>query len=330
MKRIPLRFGMSDSLGPKAKNIVGQSARLWWAGLHSILAGAHWSWHPSGMRVFLIVIGEVVPVLVLVGLVFVERWKRDKSGERPPIREKLLREPGHTLRRQFAAGNETFLGWFFGAMGAGCFFGFLLFSEPPGYESMCLAVALAAAVCTLMGWRTLKGLRPLRLGILGEQAVAEQLQSLIARGYQIFHDVPGSGKWNIDHVAVGPAGVFAIETKARSKKPGRKKQQEHEVIYDGKTLRFPWGEDNATLEQARRNGRWLAEELSKATGERVAVQPMVVLPGWYVTMTTRSDLKVLNAKVVPEIIANEEPVISSESVQRIAYQLDRRCRDVEL
>ncbi len=35
----------------------------------------------------------------------------------------------------------------------------------------------------------------------------------MTRGYLLFHDVPLRGYGNIDHVAVGPGGVFTIETK---------------------------------------------------------------------------------------------------------------------
>jgi len=32
-------------------------------------------------------------------------------------------------------------------------------------------------------------------------------------GYHVYHDFPAE-RFNIDHVVVGPAGAFAIETKA--------------------------------------------------------------------------------------------------------------------
>lgn len=59
-------------------------------------------------------------------------------------------------------------------------------------------------------------IRRKRLGWEGELATGEQLNRLYAQGYDVFHDIDGGG-FNIDHVAVGPAGVFAIETKARVK-----------------------------------------------------------------------------------------------------------------
>lgn len=52
---------------------------------------------------------------------------------------------------------------------------------------------------------------PLRKGIRGERRVAETLGEL-GPAYQTLHDID-TGHGNIDHVVIGPTGVFAIETK---------------------------------------------------------------------------------------------------------------------
>ena len=69
--------------------------------------------------------------------------------------------------------------------------------------------------------------------------------------------------------------------------------------------------------------------LSKATGERVTVQPIVALPGWFVDRKGKSDVKVLNGKEVPSFIATEPATLSDKTIQQISYQLEQRCRDVE-
>jgi hypothetical protein len=52
-------------------------------------------------------------------------------------------------------------------------------------------------------------------GALGERTTAEALDELTARGWTTFHDVrwPGRQRANIDHIAVGPPGVFVIDSK---------------------------------------------------------------------------------------------------------------------
>lgn len=58
--------------------------------------------------------------------------------------------------------------------------------------------------------------RSYQLGYEGEIAVGQELNQLMLDGYRVYHDFPGD-KFNIDHIVVGPPGVFAVETKARSK-----------------------------------------------------------------------------------------------------------------
>jgi hypothetical protein len=53
-------------------------------------------------------------------------------------------------------------------------------------------------------------------GADGEEATARALGALSAEGWRVFHDVrwPGRSQANIDHVLVGPGGVFVIDTKS--------------------------------------------------------------------------------------------------------------------
>jgi hypothetical protein len=53
---------------------------------------------------------------------------------------------------------------------------------------------------------------PLRKGILGEEAVAGALSEL-PPSYRVLHGVE-TGQGDVDHVVIGPTGVFALETKA--------------------------------------------------------------------------------------------------------------------
>ena len=50
-------------------------------------------------------------------------------------------------------------------------------------------------------------------GARGEVRVGAELEKLYREGFHIFHDWD-KGRGNVDHFAVGPQGVFAVETKA--------------------------------------------------------------------------------------------------------------------
>jgi hypothetical protein len=284
-------------------------------------------------RNFLFMLAGCIPVTVLIVFVFADRWRCKQAGERPPQQEKLLRPAGYSLNLRLADLGDDFSSWMIGAYLTTLVSVGIISLYPSNDRTtqtiVFIVFSLGAAVCTVLAWRKVMEIRKVRLGLLGEQSVAEQLQTLLAKGYRVFHDIPGDGKWNIDHVAVGPAGVFAIETKSRTKRPGKAGERDHEAEFDGKAIRFPSGYDDKAPAQARRNAKWLANMLSKSTGKRVTVQPIVALPGWWVTLKADSDVKVLNGKQVPGFIAAEPPKLSSDVIDPIAYQLEQRCRDVE-
>jgi len=173
------------------------------------------------------------------------------------------------------------------------------------------------------------------LGYFGERVVAEHLEPLKAHGWRIFHDVPGSNNghaFNIDHVAVGPPGIFVIETKTRRKGGARPGFDDHKVFFDGHSLVWPWGEDNHGLDQTERNAVWLADTLLAETGENVPVTPMLTLPGWWVEMKPSRDprrCRVANPKALSIILPNGPTVLSPPQIAAIAAKLEARCRNVE-
>ena len=78
-----------------------------------------------------------------------------------------------------------------------------------------------------------------------------------------------------------------METKSRLK-PRRGDRDGAKVTYDGAFLSFPGWTEAEPIEQARRQAKWLATELSKAVGEPVHVSPVLALPGWFINEKRRS------------------------------------------
>src|SRR5215212_1786597 len=54
-------------------------------------------------------------------------------------------------------------------------------------------------------------------GAEGEEVVGRILEGLAAKGWHVIHDV-SFGRGNIDHIVVGPGGIYTIETKSRAGK----------------------------------------------------------------------------------------------------------------
>ncbi len=173
------------------------------------------------------------------------------------------------------------------------------------------------------------------LGYFGERMVAEHLDALKGQGWRVFHDVPGTDKgrkFNVDHVAVGPPGVFVVETKTRRKGRARPGFESHKVYFDGHSLVWPWGEDNHGLEQAEHNAQWLADLLQAELRESVPVIPFLTLPGWFVEMKPAQNpraCRVTNPKGLDRFLPNGAAVLSSHQIAAIAVKLEELCRDVE-
>ena len=146
-------------------------------------------------------------------------------------------------------------------------------------------------------------MRNYRFGLRGEQAVAEELnnRNLISAGYVSFHDVPGDGPWNIDHVVVGPGGIFVLETKTRSRRKAKRDQPEQTVFFDGKMLHFPWCFDSNAVNQVKYNAEWVKNFVAGFGPKDMLVQPVVVVPGWFVEAKGNYPVKAMPAELVPGI-----------------------------
>ncbi|GAB5561825.1 MAG: hypothetical protein SynsKO_34720 [Synoicihabitans sp.] len=269
-----------------------------------------------------------------------------KRGERPPVEFKFLRGPGETLRQRIAKFDENFLTdlgkWALAPVVVTFVVSFTWFKLTPLKEWWHLylwgaATILVFAFSVLWGmrrvWADFTRYRSDRLGYMGERFVGEKLNSLIRDGYWFFHDIPaekGERKFNLDHVVVGPTGLWLIETKTRRKGRAREGFEEHVVKFDGRQLIWPWGEDSHGLKQTEAECRWLKEWVERRTGIKTEPRGILTLPGWMVKEQTKADIRVLNPKNIPSAIKGRgEQVLTVQQVDLIARQLDLVCRDVE-
>lgn len=286
-----------------------------------------------------VLIGMVTPMLVFCGAVFLERW-RTWRHQKPPQSDKLLRPPGYSITRKLDACEDGILKTLMVGSAVGMSGGLLAYvvgtvfgSGNRSFGWLMFGVSLVPAgftcVIALRAFRQVQGLRNLRLGLSGEQAVAEALHEAADAGYRIFHDLDTGRIGNLDHIAIGPRGVFLIETKARRRHGSRNGKPAHEVTYDGKGLEFPSHYDTKTIPQAARNAEWLAQRLTKVTALPVTVQPVVALPGWYVQTKGNFPVKVMNAAYLAKYLRSQGVVLDDKQVQRIIAWLDDQCRDVE-
>lgn len=168
------------------------------------------------------------------------------------------------------------------------------------------------------------------LGHDGERVVADCLDELRAHGYRIFHDIPSQRDVgaNVDHLAIGPGGIFVIETKTRRKPTGR----DARVTFDGETLLIDgYVPDRDPIGQVCAVSREIGEWLRLDTGQEVAslIKPVVVFPGWYVADPRRirdRPIWVLNDRALNKIIRKEDERLSPGDIALFSSRIEQRVR----
>ena len=271
---------------------------------------------------------------LLIGLMHLRNWRIERKKLRLPVTERLLRSPGESLRKKLETLEEqlsTELTLVF-VLPLICASLFLIGRNRLPPSPVIFGVSVTGVVAYALACRRIFYLldqrRNNRLGLSGERAVGEELNQLMLAGCRVYHDVPNDPYGNIDHVLVAPSGVYAVETKARRKKEATAKDT-HKVVFDGCCLQFgQGGPEHRCLDQAKQQASRLSDWLSKAVGEAVEVQPVLALPGWFVERRGRGAVIVVSGRAVKTLVKGPI-VIDPAMIERIAHQLDQRCRDVE-
>lgn len=273
-------------------------------------------------------------------------YKCRKKRFKTPFTGKLLRPPGESLREEIIRLDDKFAEEFIAFFGACVALGVGSYNVKfQGHIGLLVGMGVLLVVgysaCIYFGFRIVRLGRLRRdynLGFLGERAVGEELNRMLARGYEVFHDIPfegrpGSKDFNIDHVIVGPGGLFCIETKTRRKRTTNEADSPRNVVeFDGQRLLFPWGIDDFGINQARENGTLLASWLQKAVGGQIEAIPVLALPGWSVERKGKGDVRVVSGREICSAFPGEsgKPVLTPDQVRKIAFQLEQRCRNVEV
>ena len=119
---------------------------------------------------------------------------------------------GYIGREKVRRYNAVLLGYF-----AYCLVSAFLiwtFVSDTRYSTVVWVLIALAPLATSIARRSLGHLvHPWIAGLTGEREIAKQLEPLLHRGYDVIHDAD-LGRAAVDHIVVGPSGVFAIETKA--------------------------------------------------------------------------------------------------------------------
>lgn len=148
---------------------------------------------------------------------------------------------------------------------------------------------LSLIITGYAGWQVFRlhsKIRPANAAARAEHKVARLLDQIRDKGFVAFHDLPGAER-NIDHVVVGPGGIYAIETKERSGSGTIDYCSDQALVFAGRI------KDGLPLRHARESARWLQSRLRQTLNDPHPVKPLVVFLGdWDVRCHDGGDFSV--------------------------------------
>jgi hypothetical protein len=258
------------------------------------------------------------------------KQSKDKKKNRSPLKSAPLRNPGQSLDEGIIRLlDDEVIPYLIVAMG---FIGITLYewfrwyTDSPPQPFLFTFVALI--ITPYLVWKlanTRKKLHALKLGRDGEKAVGQYLELLRESGYRVLNDIV-SESFNVDHVLIGPAGVFTIETKTISKPA----VGEAVIHYDCDVLKIGgYTPERNPIIQSKAQSSWVRGLIEEGTGRRYGVQPIVVYPGWFVKRSPENaqcDVLVLNPKILPAFLGNAKDKLTSEDIRLIHFHLSRYVR----
>ena len=196
----------------------------------------------------------------------------------------------------------------------GVFLGAVLPRVAPGVAG---AGFLVAALFLLWAVRDgFRGLDSFFKGARGEESVAALLAAL-PRGYHVFHDFMCGCAGGIDHVVVGPSGVFAVETKCWA---GAVTFEAGAILADGELPSRP------PIAQARASAHALALFLRDKLESVPVCMPVVCFASdtFKPEMLTCDDTVICNATALQTLIVTCACHLSSDEIERIVKVMEQK------
>lgn len=189
----------------------------------------------------------------------------------------------------------------------------------PLYGAVVLLLDLVLVMSAL--FTTPNSVTAWQVGADGEVRTGRLLETLEADGFRVLHDrrIPGARSANIDHIVIGPPGIYVVETKSYK---GSLQVRGNEVFVAGR----------------RKNG-WIDEVNREAAGVRTALADEIAAHGWTVTpiiCVHRADLpwfrsevlgvRIVSGKDLVKRLRKADPSLSPADVDRIARLAAARLR----
>ncbi len=164
--------------------------------------------------------------------------------------------------------------------------------------------------------RQLRAAEQWEKGSQGERATAEALAALSSESWTTFHDLswPGRPRANIDHVVIGPGGVFMIDSKNWS---GRIEVRQEMLLQDGRRREPP-------VTAAAEAALALSPVVAAVTGQTVV--PVLCFVSTERVVGWARDVMVCSTANVAPMLASRPVVLTLGQVREASLALDASLR----
>lgn len=148
-----------------------------------------------------------------------------------------------------------------------------------------------------------------RKGLAGERRVGAELNRLGRHGWRVLHSVPLANKVDIDHLLIGPGGVFSVNTKHHDKRA---------VWVGDDSVKVDHGKPAPYARKSRAEAKRVARVLERYCDFPVPVEPVLVFVG--VTelkvVATQLDVRVYQERQV-SALAPLSGVLTADQVEQV-------------
>ena len=248
----------------------------------------------------------------------------------PNFPDAIMREAAQRFRDEFEAlssRQSTYLGacltFVFIFLVANTFEARLLFEGYPAWQLYpLLATLLAAAgfalhrlIRTIYKWRKIRFLRDAII------AIGHSLQRIATGEARVFHDVT-IPEGVVDHVLVGPGGVYAVNVVVH-----RTMRRGSVQLVDGE-LRFEPDRATIPITDIASRASQLEQALSDLLKHPVRVRSVIAVPGWHADSPRGDGHLVVNERTLPILHGwrSEADQLMDEDVQTLQEHLTKTCK----
>ena len=251
-------------------------------------------------------------------------------GSHPNFPDSIMREAAQRFRdelEQLSRRQSTYIG-------AGAMFLFIfgvahtfraseLFAGYPAWQLYTLLGALGGAalfalyrlVRTVRSWRQVKFLTDASI------AVGHSLQRIASGHGRVFHDVATSAGI-VDHVIVGPSGIYAVNVVAR------RSVRKGTAQLSGNELHFSPRDRTVSIVDIAAKTTRLERDFRQLLKNSVRVRSVIAVPGWRIADQASEGHLVVNERTLPMLRGwkDEADYLMNEDVEALHNHLTSTCK----